>query len=141
VPILNENLLGNNLLPIIEVTVLPSKAVVQFLKNSNGKVPRESVSALIDTGASNSCITSKIARNLILNPTDRKEVSTPAGKSKRLFYDVGIILPGLFPDSMEVQAIEVKLIKVPYQVLLGRDILNYCTLFYNGLTNQFTLHY
>jgi len=140
-PILNAPLNNSNNGPIIEVTLLPPQPVVQYLESRNQKVPSKKVKALIDTGASCSCITKVIARTLKLEQRDMQLVRTPSGKSKRPLYDIGVILPVSSPETIEVQAIGAIIKNPNYQVLIGRDVLNYCTLFYNGKGNAFTLHY
>jgi len=99
------------------------------------------VISLIDTGATATCISQIIVDNLKLIPFDSQTVLTAGGESDQLLYDIGIILPITQPNILALQAPCANLTKQPYNVLIGRDVLSRCTLFYNGPDNSFTLHF
>lgn len=128
--------------PIIEVVLVPPPPVVERLQSEGKKSPSKKVIALIDTGASGSCINEPISKELGLIVRDIVPVQTPSGTSKQGVYDVGflLILPGIITSPLIIQALSSDLTNQPYQALIGRDILNYCTLIYNGWDNSYQLH-
>jgi predicted aspartyl protease len=127
--------------PIIEVSVVPPKPVVELLEKEGKQIPSVKAIALIDTGASSTCISQIIVDKLKLIPFDVQTVLTDGGESQQLLYDIGIVLPITQPNVLTVQSPCADLTKQPFQILLGRDILSKCTLFYNGFDNSFTLHH
>ena len=124
--------------PTIEVTIVPPLPVIESLKAKGEKVPGQKAIALIDTGASCTCIDKTIAQSLGLVAHDTKPVQTAGGEDIQCLYDV--ILPLAQNAVFSVEVFEAKLEKQPYKVLLGRDILKTCTLIYNGWDNSYTLH-
>lgn len=126
--------------PIIEVVIFPSQPVFNKLK-SEGKVPpSKKVIALIDTGATKSCINDPIAKELGLIARDVIPVQTPSGTTQQPIYDLGFSLPSLTNTIIPTQALGADLDNQPYAALIGRDILSICTLIYNGWDNSYQLH-
>lgn len=126
--------------PIIEVIIVPPQPVIEALKAKGEKVPGQKAIALIDTGASCTCIDKTVAQALGLVSHDIKRVQTAGGEDMQCLYDAGVILPLAQNAVFGVQVLEAKLEKQPYKVLLGRDVLKTCTLVYNGWDNSYTLH-
>ena len=126
--------------PVMEVIVVPPKPIIDLLISEGKQIPRLKAMALIDTGASSSCISQQIVDFLNLVPFDEQTVFTAGGESKQFFYDVGVMLPISQPNAHAIQAPCADLSRQPYQLLLGRDILTSCTLFYHGPENSFTIH-
>lgn len=130
-----------NIGPIIEIAVYPPQPVFVELKNQGKPVPSRKVIALIDTGASTSCINDSISRDLDLIARDIIPVSTPSGTSLQKVYDLGFALPAtLTPNIIPIVALGADLEAQPYDALIGRDILSVCTLIYNGWDNSYQLH-
>ena len=85
--------------------------------------------ALIDTGATSTCIDEDIPAVLGLAPLDRREVLTPSGKDSQLRYAVRIAFPGTSVSALPFWVVYgSKLAKIgqttagePLKVLLGRD--------------------
>jgi hypothetical protein len=126
---------------LIEVVIVPSQPVIEMLRKNGLQIPSTKAMALIDTGASSTCISKIIVEQLKLNPFDIQLVNTAAGESRQLLYDIGVALPISQPNTLAVQSPCADLSKQSFQVLLGRDVLSHCTLFYNGSDNSFTLHH
>lgn len=135
----NQNLQSTG--PIIEVVILPPQAVIEQLQKEKKTIPSQKAIALIDTGASSTCISSAIVKQLGLIPFDVQRVHTAAGETEQLLYDAGVVLPISQPNIISVQTPCAELDGQPFQVLLGRDILSRCSLIYNGPDNSFTLHF
>ena len=55
-------------------------------------------------------------------------------------YEIQIVLPGL-PKGIPVKVIEGDMTGQSQDMLIGRDVLSRCTMFYNGLENSFTIHF
>ena len=135
---------GNNLRfsgPIIEVVIVPPQPVAEQLRKEGKPVPTIKAVALIDTGASSTCINQNIVDALNLIAFDTQKVLTAGGPSEQLLYDVGVVLPISQPNVLSVQAPCADLSGQPFQVLLGRDVLSMCSIFYNGPDNSFSLHF
>jgi len=126
--------------PTIEIIIYPSQPVLLQLKNEGKPVPSQRLIALIDTGASGSCIHYSLAKELGLIVRNVTEVYTPSGVSQHEIYDIGLSLPNLYTNIMQVEALGVDLEKQPFDALIGRDILSQCTLIYNGWDNSYQLH-
>jgi len=126
--------------PTIELLILPPKSVVEALHKQGKKIPQKKVLALIDTGATCTCIDSSVAKELELVSFDAKKVQTAGGEDLQAAYDVSVVLPLAKHMGIQVQVLEAKLTNQPYSALLGRDILRECTLIYNGWNNSYQLH-
>ncbi len=127
-----------------------SHARQQVLESINQTVPDpQMVRALIDTGASISAVDPIALNALGLSPTGEADIHTPSTGSTPVrtpTYDVRIaILAGRAEDlhfiSETLQVTAADLTAQGIQVLIGRDILKSCTLFYNGAASTFTLSY
>jgi len=126
--------------PTIQVTILPSTVEVEQLRKNGLTIPTLQIIALIDTGASCCSISTEVAKKLSLVSFEKETIYTPSGASEHLLFDIGLILP-VFPNkAIPIQVFAVNLEKQPISMLIGRDILSICTLFYNGSDNSFTLH-
>lgn len=125
--------------PVIEVMVHPPGPIAKKLSDEGKPIPRRKLLALIDTGASGSCINDDIAQDLGLVARDIVDVKTPSGSAQQPVYDLGFSLP-MANIVLQVQALGADLKEQPYQALIGRDILRFCTLIYNGWDNSYQLH-
>jgi hypothetical protein len=106
------------------------------------------IRALIDTGASCTCIDPVILQNLNLTPTGSVLIHTPTTglqATTRNQYDVALMIPN--PDGfpfiqLTVAAVECELF-VPQGIhaLFGRDVLRQCFFTMDGLNDTFTLAY
>jgi hypothetical protein len=106
------------------------------------------ISAIIDTGASGTCIESSVLKKLHLTPTGSTQMSTPSTGGKTVdidLYDVSIIIPpgkdGDLPFSLGTLPVMcVADNSFPgYKALIGRDILRHCIFNYNGSINLYSL--
>jgi len=110
--------------------------------------PLQNVRALIDTGASVTCVDPMVFAALQLQPTGSMLMLTPSTGQTPVdadTYDVAILVPngahsGLIVHNMPVCASELFLAQ-GYHALLGRDVLQQCVLTYNGSIGLFTLAY
>lgn len=125
-----------------------SMAKNQALQTAGQPVPpMQQVQALIDTGASGTCVDPLVLNALQLQPTGITPMLTPSTGITPVdadTYDVSVViasiqgqLPLVIPN-MAVSAAELFLAQ-GFHVLLGRDILQRCILTYNGTIGLFML--
>ena len=111
--------------------------------------PRVRVEALVDTGASCTCVDPSILAQLGLSPTGTVPILTPStgGTSHAADqYDISLTITARDPsdslvrDTIPVVAAEL-LSAQGFAVLLGRDILQTCLLVYDGIAGTFSFSY
>lgn len=126
-----------------------SGARLQALTAAGQPAPQaQNIRALIDTGASFTCVDPMVFQALGLQPTGSTPMLTPSTGQTPVdayTYDVGIVLPNapnppLVIPNMPVGASELFQAQ-GFHALLGRDILRRCVLNYNGTIGLFTLAY
>ena len=96
--------------------------------------------ALVDTGATDSCIDSKLAQALGLRVVDERDVATPSGLDTFDVYLGWIEVPELnFAKSGQLVGANLSGGGQPYGALLGRDFLRHCSMQYDGETGSVTI--
>ncbi|HZF12839.1 MAG TPA: hypothetical protein VFE33_28965 [Thermoanaerobaculia bacterium] len=97
------------------------------------------ISALIDTGASCTCVDPSVLLGLKLTPTGSVSVNTPstgATPHEAEQFDVALVIPAPSGQPLVFQTIPVVsaelLIAQGFHALIGRDILDRCFFAYNG---------
>jgi len=127
--------------PCVQVTIGLAQSIANQLLQQGKTLPKPvSGVALIDTGATSTCIDDAAAKQLqlpvvnVVNVASASHASTPQN-----VYPIQIEVVGL-PISIEApNAIGAALTPQGLLALIGRDVLQHCTLFYNGLTGEITL--
>jgi hypothetical protein len=136
--------------PIVDAAVMVSTARQQALQNAGNEVPApQMIRALVDTGAGISGVDPSVLTALGLSQTGEAEIHTPSTglvPVKTPTYDVRIaILAARSGDlhfiSETVQVTATELTGRGFQVLMGRDILASCILYFNGADGVFSLSY
>lgn len=128
-----------NLGPLVQVTVGPAQSLVNQWTQTGIPVPAPiSGNALIDTGASNTCIDEDLAQRLGLPVIDLVHMVSASDSSQRNVYPAQITLLGSLTVNVD-RALSAALAQQNIIALIGRDVLQMCTLFYNGLSGEFTL--
>jgi predicted aspartyl protease len=96
--------------------------------------------ALIDTGASGTCIDEQIAQQMQLPIIDQAHISTPSHDSTSVnVYPVHFNFLGS-PVQIDCnRALGATLSNQGIIVLISRDVLQHCVLIYNGIAGSFTL--
>lgn len=144
-------------MPSITATILPTGPLVQavithsihriaaLVRAQQPQPPQTTITMLIDTGATCTCIDNHVISQLGLTPTGVQQVHTPStgGTPYNCFqYDVllAIVLqngpPKLFSTMPVIGA---ALANQGIQGLIGRDVLKHGNLEYIGPNNSFTL--
>jgi predicted aspartyl protease len=125
--------------PILQVSVTIEQNAGKGLV-AQGKplpVPKSGL-ALIDTGASSTCIDEQAAQDLGLPVIDVANMQSASHEKHQCnVYPVQIITPIVTLNAP--RAMGAALASQGLLVLIGRDVLQNCNLFYNGPAGQFTL--
>lgn len=127
--------------PLVPVSVSVEQNIAQQLLSQGIALPvPERGFALIDTGATSTCIDDAAAAKLGLPTIDVVTVASASHAStQQNVHPIQIEVTGLPITISAPRAIAAPLAAQGLLVLIGRDVLQHCTLFYNGLTGSFTL--
>lgn len=125
--------------PILTIRAEPVLAVHALLRESGEDVPSVELTALIDTGASGTLIQSALFSQLGIEPYSFAYLRTPSTNEPILCgrYRIRIVLSNAL--AFEVDAVNGALTGQNLQCLIGRDILQFVKLAYDGPHNQFTI--
>ncbi len=129
--------------PLIQVDIgLPSQ-LRNILEKEKKKIPKPiRTNALIDTGASKSCISSRIANEFKFNPVDIVTMQTAGNPHQTNAYYIFVDLINTFGQPIlfdPLKVLEAPLIGQNIGFLVGRDILQRMTFIYTGFTNTILL--
>jgi len=132
--------------PVIDLLVGVSNPRAAALRQAGQPVPvAVSVRALVDTGASCTNIDPTILKALGMPSTGTVACHTPSTRSGQPHianqFDVSLCLihPLLTRSFVAVPVLESDLCHLGIQALLGRDILMFCLLNYDGQSQSFCL--
>jgi hypothetical protein len=133
---------------MLNALVVPSAARRKAILDAGQTVPQPfKIRALVDTGASNTCVDPAVTAALGLAPTGQVLCNTPSSGAtphQANQYDVGILIPAtqahppLFRDTLAVMEADL-LTSQGFHALIGRDVLGDCILTYNGSAGLFML--
>ena len=126
--------------PCVQVAVTVSDTVARPIIEGGGELPPpESGRALIDTGASVTCIDQSAADKLNLPVIDVGKMTSASHAAVDCnVYPVKFEIQG-FVSVNANRAMGAELKSQGLIALIGRDLLQHCTLYYNGANGQFTL--
>ena len=133
--------------PVLPIGVAVSHARREALAAAGQDAPPViSVRALVDTGASCTCVDPSVLQALQLPPTGSVAVHTPStgAPHQTQQYDVSIIIPGAGIHHLPLTLDAIPVISADLSVqgihaLIGRDVLQDCILIFNGTVGEFTL--
>jgi hypothetical protein len=105
--------------------------------------------ALIDTGASSTCVDETMVTDLGVQPVDVVKISTPSGTDQRSVYPASLAFPGTnlpsidFPRliGVDLSSQAIAGTNDPMVALFGRDLLRMFVLVYNGPAGMYSLSY
>ena len=102
--------------------------------------------ALVDTGATRSCVSHRVVKKMKIEAIDKKQVQTAAGLSESNLYRVNFHIPVVVGGEQYEQKLNLKnffeldvsevSLSEHYDVLLGMDVIMHGALHVSG--NQFT---
>jgi len=127
--------------PTVQIVIGLAQSFTDQLLQQGQPLPQPvSGHALIDTGASITCIDNSAAQNLGLPAIDVVQMMSASHDSiEQNVYPIQMQIVGS-PIRVEIpRAIGANLAAQGLLALIGRDYLQHCTLFYNGLTGEITL--
>ena len=127
--------------PCVQVVIGLAEAFAQQLLHQGQAVPTPSAGlALIDTGASVTCVDDTLAQQLGLPAIDVVQMmSASHAATQQNVYPIEIEIVGSAIRINVPRAIGAALAAQGIVALIGRDFLQHCTLFYNGITGAITL--
>jgi predicted aspartyl protease len=126
--------------PVLQVVVSVEQNMAQALQQQGQTVPApKSGFALIDTGASFTCIDEQAAKDLALPIIDVVTMSSASHAQHQCnVYPVQIAVPPML--NLQVpRAVGAALAAQGLLALIGRDVLQNCLLVYNGGTGSISL--
>lgn len=129
--------------PIISSSVSIPAKIAQIFSQEKKSIPTPvSGPALLDTGASATCVDEDILKSLGMPPVGQVRVSTPSGTVVQLQYPVRLEFPGSLIPILELNAVIGSSLKdQKIAVLIGRDILCRCLFIMNGPSGHFSLSF
>ena len=123
--------------PCVPVVVSVAQVIAEEWTRQGLPIPQPVAGlALIDTGASTTCIDEQAANSLHLPTVDVVNVATASQAFAQLnVYPIRIeIIGATQPINLDLpRAIGAPLAAQDLLLLVGRDVLQHCTLFYNGV--------
>lgn len=124
--------------PVLQVTITIEQNAGKTLAGQGKALPTPKAGiALIDTGASNTCIDEQAAQELGLPIIDVGSMMSATHKVPCNIYPVQIVTPIVTLNSPRTMG--AALAGQGLLAIIGRDVLQRCALFYNGPVGQFTL--
>jgi hypothetical protein len=132
---------------LIDLHVALSTPRIDALKAAGKSFPPPATArAVIDTGASITSISPRIATSLGLVPTGKttvKSATTGSAPQPCNLYDVALafLQPGIHTHvfGVTIPVIELDLAAANYEALLGRDLLRQCLCVYDGKRGELIL--
>jgi len=135
--------------PILLAYIGVSEARAAALVLAGQPIPApQQIRALVDTGASGTCVDPSVLQALALTPTGNAVVNTPTtGQQPQQAdaYDVSLFVPGSLATDTPLTIPTLQIISAEllaqqgFHALIGRDVLAGCILVYNGPMSQFIL--
>ncbi|MDR2581396.1 MAG: hypothetical protein LBC85_10450 [Fibromonadaceae bacterium] len=122
------------------IPVLISTATAFQIPNNPQSVKTAQITAHFDTGASKTSIDIALAKQLNLIPTGESPSNTAAGLRQATDFVVDISFPGasLMPfRNLQISSCELSnpVIPLPFQMLIGRDIMSRWNIVWDGPTS------
>ena len=112
----------------------------------NGEIVSEvNVKAIIDTGASRTLLKKEVIEKFKLKKLEASntKVNVVGGQIDVEYFEASICLPEIMNDSFLEVIISTteSLGNMPYDCLIGWDVLRYCEFNYNGPANEYTIKF
>jgi predicted aspartyl protease len=95
--------------------------------------------ALVDTGASVSCVDATLPSKLGVKPTGVTQLYGATGGGSSSVYPMRVVIQGIAWTLDFQRLVEANLAPLGYVALLGRDVLSRMSLHYLGHVGEYTL--
>jgi hypothetical protein len=126
--------------PITFGEIFPDEQSFLYNKNQESTAPFARVKLLIDTGANISGIDRNIINGVGLpRYNDYSEVNGVGGKHALKRYRCVLFLQIFGMKGLPIDILEGDFSESPYDGVIGRDVLQFCTFSYHGPSNSFQL--
>lgn len=128
--------------PVINIEISVPQSLAEELTRANIPIPRPIVGlALIDTGASSSCVDNSTITSLGIKSIGVVDTMTPAGPKQQYRYPAHFFFPAakINVDFGSITGADLK--DQPIMALIGRDILSNFIFVYNGTLGMYTIGY
>lgn len=125
---------------IIPVQIgIPKVLADQMKAQGQTPPPPEEISALIDTGASITAINVATAQRLGLQPTGSIDIGGANGVASQPLFAAMVRIPDPFVEWDPMTLAGSTLTGVPFEILIGRNVLCNMTFAYSGKEGRFSL--
>lgn len=127
--------------PVIPVVISADQAFTAALQAASKPIPQPVTGlALVDTGATTTCIDKTVAQQMGLAPSGTAKLSSASHQETEcLTYPVQLFFPAWNVGLQAARAMGVTIANQGIVVLVGRDLLQNCVLVYNGADGAFAL--
>jgi hypothetical protein len=131
--------------PIMEIEVAVPSSLAEYLTKNKRPVPQPVRGvALIDSGASGTCVDDRVIRQLGVKPIGVATVITAGGRQERNRYPARFDFRRMkmsfeFSSVMGMNLREQSIMGRELVALIGRDVLSRCIFIYDGINARFTL--
>jgi len=127
--------------PVVQVSVSVGEQIAGPILQAGGTLPSPmSGLALIDSGATSTCIDEGAAQKLQLPAIDVVTIASAShAAAEQNVYPIKVEVVGLPIAINAPRAVGAPLEPQGILVLLGRDVLQHCVLVYNGPAGSFSL--
>ncbi len=133
-----SNLLDHG--PLLEGEIFADEAVFLSVKNELAALPVANVRLLVDTGSNISGLDSRIIDKLGLKPYDSKAEVNGVGGLHLIQRFRCILFTNIFGQKgLPIDVVEGDFSHSAYHGVIGRDVLQFCKLVYNGPKNSFNI--
>ncbi len=134
--------------PVLSVEISIPTPLVEVYTKENKQIPSPvSGLALIDTGATNTCVDDDVISQLGVAPIGRREIHNSGGKQEVNIYPAHFRFPAIQNFEIDFTAtigVNIQAQKVSGQsiiALIGRDVLARCVFVYNGTLGTYSLSF
>jgi hypothetical protein len=126
--------------PILPVQIgIPSALAAQMQAQGQTPPPPEEIPALIDTGASITAINVATAQRLGLQATGSIQIGGANGVADQPLFAAMVRIPDPFVEWDPMTLAGSNLTGVPFEILIGRNVLCNMTFSYDGKSGRFSL--
>jgi len=127
--------------PVVEARIFPDERTFMKQKEEpRTTIMSKRVRMLIDTGANISALHIDIIERLQLpHYRDKATVEAAGGRISLNRYRCILHLPAFGKKGLPIDVLEGSFEDSPYEGVIGRDVLRFCKLTYDGVENSFRL--